>query len=80
MQSLPWHCGVCGRRFHTAGGGLCRRCRQPACRSCLHRVATSAPPAGSPESPWVCMRCLTVEEQGNLSLRSRMVRRWRGER
>ncbi len=76
MQSIPWHCHVCGHDFDTSRGGLCRRCRKVACRSCLHAIAVKTRPSEEADSPYVCAQCLTDEEKKQQPSWSKLFR-WR---
>jgi hypothetical protein len=77
MESIPWSCRVCDRNFETRDGGLCRRCKMPACRGCLYLLEEKTLPDDDTDPQWVCNLCLTVEERNQRPWWRRIVGRFR---
>jgi hypothetical protein len=55
---ILWECHVCNWEFETRGGGVCAKCRRPACSGHLRKQR---------DSTYLCTPCLKAPQEGNES-------------
>jgi len=56
-EIIPWKCHICKNEFALQSGGICIKCKQPACLKHLSKITRTL----EKESKWVCRNCLISE-------------------